>query len=168
MLMIDNERNGFLSLTDLKIGNVSIFVLRKVDTGLLLLKKKVFKVIRRPLTKEEKNTLGLTLKPQISIAGCTDSIPSSVLKNATKIEINELLKITSVTFIIYKRKSEPDIIDEPVVLQLHSAEFDDNLKNILKLIKPNSDLGIILEDIRAVDFRGKVYAFKSKYYKVIN
>ena len=163
---IDDVQNGFLSLTNLKIGNVAISVFRQVDTGLQLLNKRVFKVIKKPLTKEEKNTLKLTLKPQISIEGYTDSIPINVLKIATKIDINEPLKITSVTFIIYKRKKDPNILDDLTIITLESAEFNENLKHTLTLIK--SDSVILIEDIKAIDFRGKVYAFKSMNFKVIN
>lgn len=56
---IDNIQNGFLGLTNLKVGNVTISVFKQIDTSLRLLNQRVFRVIHKPLTIEEKNALNL-------------------------------------------------------------------------------------------------------------
>lgn len=162
---IDAVQNGFLSLTKLKTGNVTISVFKHVDTGLFLLNKRLFKVIKRPLTQEEKNTLGLTFKPQITIAGFSDSIPVAAIKSATKIDINDPFKIKTLTFMIYTRRK---VYDGTAIVALQSGEFDENVKHIVTRIKSSDELGIILDEIRVVDFRGKVYALKSLHFKVID
>jgi hypothetical protein len=162
---IDAVQNGFLSLTRLKPGNVAISVFKHDDTGLLLLNKRLFKVIKRQLTQEEKKISTLSSKPRLSIAGFTDSIPCAVIRSATKIDINEPFKIQSLTFMIYTRR---EVYDGTAALTLQSGEFDENLKHVLTRIKTGDELGITLDNIRVIDFRGKVYALKAVHFKVID
>lgn len=162
---IDSTQNGFLSLTNLKVGTVAIDVFNKVDTGLLLLNRRLFKVIKRPLTEEEKNTLKLNYVPKVSIAGYIDSIPSTVLNKVTKIDINDSFRIMSLTFLLYTRKK--NVYDGDVFFQLESGEFDNNVRSILRRIQPNCECGIALTDIKAIDLRGKICSLPSVVYKFI-
>lgn len=167
---IDKVQNGFFGLTNLKVGEVIISVFRQCDTGLQILNKQSFKVINRPLTIEQRNTLKLTCKPTISIGGFTDSIPLDVLINATKIDVDSTLRIEYAVLRLYERnlKSDTDIIVEGGELVLYANEFDEYLKKALKAIKPNSNIGIELYNIKVMDSVGKVYALKPVHFKVVD
>ena len=145
--------NGFLNLTDLKNGKVTISVFRHADTGLQLLNYKTFNVVTRPLTKEEKEVLKLSIKPEISIEGYSKGkIPLQIIRQATKFNINKPYKITSLTIYVGSNKG---ICSMPMISQLNSANFDDNFKNIWKRISEGSYIN--LEDIKITDSKGKVY-----------
>ncbi len=162
---IDPVQNGFLSLTNLKVGKVSISVFKNADTGLQLLNKRVFKVVKKPLSKEERNTAKLSFKPHITISGYTDSIPKSVLREATKVEVNEPFKIVELVFNLFPRKGTVCLFEIEV---LHSGEFNEQLKRSLKRITANNELGILIDNIRVSDFRGKIYALRKVGFKVID
>ena len=145
--------NGFLSLTDLKNGKVTISVFRQADTGLQLLNYKTFNVVTRPLTKEEKEVLKLSIKPEISIEGYSKGkIPLQIIRQATKFSINKPFKIIRLTIYLGSNKG---VCSMPMISQLSSADFDDNFKNIWKRLSEGSYIS--LEDIQIADSKGKIY-----------
>jgi hypothetical protein len=162
---IDSNKNYFFNLSNLNVGKFTISVFRRVDTGLILINEKAFKVLERALKENEE----AVSKFKITIADFTDSIPSYVLNNATKIEVNAPFKIKYATLIVYKIKlnSNPYLIYDPIVFPLDSGKFDDNAKKILKQIKPENNLMILLNDVEIVDPEGKIYKPELIFFKVI-
>ncbi len=162
---IDNNVNNFFSLTNLNVGKVIISAYSRVDTGLILIKEQVFNVTERTLTESEN----LISKFKITISNFTDSIPSYILNNATKVEVNPPFKIKYATLIVYKIKvkSNPHLVYDPKVFPLETGKFDDNTKKMLAQIKPENDFMILLSDIQVIDSEGKVYELDPIFFKII-
>jgi hypothetical protein len=155
--------NGFLSLTNLKRGSVKISVLQPVDTGLLLLNQKEFKVIKRPLTLEEKRVLELKIKPFLSLNGHQlDSLPIDAVRIATKFAINNPYKIVSID--VYS--IAPFGYDPVFILgTLKSGNFDDYFKQ--KWSRLGVNYWVRLDNIKISDSKGKIYLLKSVSFKII-
>lgn len=152
------------SISDLKIGSVTIKVFIKTDTGLQLLNKRSLKVVKRPLTKEEKSFLSAPVKPEVSLEGYKyDSIPLSVLKRAKRLEVNKPYRLQK-AILNYGSVRHGN----PSVIYLHSEEFNSRLINLLSKIKTGKDLLFGFDEIEVVDPTGKVYSARPLYFRIIS
>jgi hypothetical protein len=153
--------NGFLSLTNLKNGKVTISVFSKVDTGLHLLNYKTFSVITKPLTADEKKIMQLKIKPIFSLEGYViGKVPLDVAKAATKFTINKPYKLKSLLAYFGSSKRFSD----PIAVTLDSELFDENFMRIWKRIGVGTLIN--LEIIEIVDNKGNVYKLKPQGFVI--
>lgn len=153
--------NGFLSLSNLKNGKVTISVFSKVDTGLHLLNYKTFSVITKPLSEDEKKLIRLKVKPIFSLEGyISGKIPIDIAKAATKFTINKPYKLKSL--LAYFGSSK--VFSDPIAVTLNSELFDENFMRIWKRIGIGTLLN--LEIIEIVDNRGNAYKLKPQGFIV--
>ncbi len=153
--------NGFLSLTNLKNGEVTISVFSKVDTGLHLLNYKTFSVITKPLSADERKVMQLKLKPIFSLEDYTSGkVPINVAKKATKFTINKPYKLKSLLAYIGSSKGFSD----PIAVTLNSELFDENFIRIWKRIGIGTLIN--LEIIEIVDNKGNTYRLKPQGFVI--
>jgi hypothetical protein len=153
--------NGFLSLTNLKNGKVTISVFSKVDTGFQLLNYKTFSVITKPLTADEKKIIQLKIKPIFSLEGyVTGKVPLGIAKAATKFTINKPYKLKSLLAYFGSSKRFSD----PIAVTLNSELFDENFMRIWKRIGVGTLIN--LEIIEIVDSKGNVYRLKPQGFVI--
>jgi hypothetical protein len=156
--------NGFMSLTNLKNGKVTVSVYRKSEKGLQLLNYRIFNVTTKPLTIEEKEVLKLAIKPIINIEGLTTKkIPVEIIKSARKFGVNKPYKILSIT--IYVFGNGKGFCNQPIIWTLNSENFDENFKEICKRI--SSGTNIRLETIKISDLKRKVYTLNPVTFSIL-
>lgn len=147
--------NGFLRLTNLKNGKVTISVFSKVDTGLRLLNYKTFSVITKPLTADEKKVMQLKIKPIFSLEGyVSGKVPINVAKGAIKFSINKPYRLKYLLAYFGSSKGSSDVI----AVTLNSELFDGDFLSIWKRISVGTL--IHLEIIEIVDTKGNTYKLK--------
>jgi len=158
--------NGFLSLTNLAIGKVTIRVYRQTKNGLKLLNWRTFPVIKRPLTKDEKEILKLKVNPEIDIEGYkSGKIPYEAINIATKFNINSPYKISRILILLISNKRSA--FSEPFWIELKSQDFNETLLAIVKkLNKEDSGTIFDLEVIDILDNKGQPYKLKHIQFTV--
>jgi hypothetical protein len=153
--------NGFLSLTNLKNGKVTISVFSKVDTGLHFLNYKTFSVITKPLSSDEKKVMQLKVKPIFSLEGyVSGKVPIDIAKAATKFTINKPYKVKSILAYFGSSKG----FSNPIAVTLNSELFDQNFIRIWKRIGIGTLLN--LEIIEIVDNKGNTYKLKPQRFMI--
>ena len=153
--------NGFLSLTNLKNGKVTISVFSKVDKGLHLLNNRTFSVITKPLSADEKKVIQLKLKPIFSLEGyISGKVPIGIAKVATKITINAPYKLKSLLAYFGSSKGFSD----PIAASLNSELFNENFMKIWKRIGVGTILN--LEIIEISDSKGNVYKLRPQGFVI--
>ena len=161
--------NGYLKLSGMKNGRVTISVYRKNGSGLEFLSYKEFSVVPEPLTEFEKASPKLP-NPVIDIDGygkykddCkVPTVPLRIMRQAKRININSPYRITHVT--IYITDNSPYVCDGTSIQELKSNKFDERLLKVMPYFK--AGLFVALDDITIKDSKGKEYRLGQIGFKV--
>ncbi len=154
--------SGLYWLSNLKPGKVTISVFKQVDTGFQLLTAQTFKVIKRPLTKEEKKFLLLKVKPIVSIEGSIASreIPIGLMKSTTHLVLNKPYHLKKAFFYVAGKN-----VDEVSLRPLYSEKFTPEIIRDLNRIAV--ECIIVIDEITVESTKGETYTCKSISLKVI-
>jgi hypothetical protein len=152
--------NGFLKLSGLKNGSVTISVYRKNGIHLEFLSYKEFTVVPEPLTEFEKAFPKLP-NPVIDIDGygkykddCKGlTVPLRIMRQAKRININSPYQITHVT--IYITDPSPNVFDGTGIWELKSNNLEEQFPKGLSGLKKG--YYITFDDIIVKDTKGKEY-----------
>lgn len=143
--------SGLFYLSDLEIGKVTISVFKQVDTGLRLMNYKIYNVIKKPLTADQRKIAQLKIKPILSLEGyVSGKVPLEVVKKATKFKINAPYKLKQLTA-YFGSRNQSDMVVMPLKLEV----FDNNFLNVWKRIYNGST--ITLDNIEVIDNKGIIY-----------
>ena len=154
--------NGLFWLTDLEIGKVTLSVFKKEAGGLTMKNYKVYKVIEKPLTDDQKRIKNLKIQPILSIQGYVrGKIPLNVLQNAEGFTINKPYKVKNILLYLSSGKTW----SEPMSYTLQSEQFDEQFK---KQYVGRTGVGAIISivNIEIADDKGNNYRLDERGFVV--